>query len=243
MNIYNIKIRKKTIILSLFFLIFGAAIIIVSVFLGANDLPASAQALGSSEGRKIILIDAGHGGEDGGTSSESGMLEKDINLPIALYLRDYLTLAGFDVRMTRDTDTALSDKSLPTVRARKVSDLKNRVQMIQQNTGGILVSVHQNFFNKPKYSGTQVFYSSNNSQSMPIAESIRESVVSKLQPENKRELKDATSVYILKNAACPAVIVECGFLSNLEEAEKLSTEKYQKSLAFSICCGIVNYYK
>lgn len=241
MSIYNFKLKKSAVFLAVLFLIFSFALIF-SAFLGVKDIDANAQALSKTE-KKVILLDAGHGGEDGGTSSKSGILEKDINLAVALYLRDYLTLSGFEVKMTRDSDTDLSDKSLETVRARKVSDLKKRVEMIAQNSGGILVSIHQNFFEQEKYYGTQVFYSSNNTQSMPIAESIRSSVVSLIQPDNERELKDATSVYILKNAACPAVIVECGFLSNEQEAEKLNTPEYQKKLAFAICCGIVNYYK
>ena len=241
MTIYNFKLKKRTIFLSAMFIIFAAGLII-SAYFGVNEISVNADALKTPE-KKIILLDAGHGGEDGGTSSKSGILEKDINLAISLYLKDYLTLSGFEVNMTREKDIDLSDKTLTTVRARKVSDLKKRVEMIEQNTNGILVSIHQNFFEQDKYSGTQVFYSANNAQSLPIADSIRASVVSLIQPENERELKDATSVYILKNAQCPAVIVECGFLSNAEEAEKLNTPEYQKKLAFSIACGILNYYK
>lgn len=243
MKIYSLKIRKSSVIITCFALLFCAAIIYISVK-GIRTVKTNAEALANAKTSPVcILIDPGHGGEDGGTASATGTLEKDLNLKIALNLRDMLKLSGFNVKMTRESDCDLSDKSLGTVRQRKISDLKNRVSLINGNTGGMVISIHQNFFEQPKYFGTQVFYSGNNPTSIDIAEKIRQSVTSMTQPDNTRELKDASSVYILKNTSCPAVIVECGFLSNPEEAEKLTTEDYQKALAFSICCGLIAYYK
>ncbi len=242
MKIIHFRLRKAPLIAA------GAAFLLVlGLIIGSVSSVRSAEAAALGEGSvrhtpKTVLIDPGHGGEDGGTASEDGTLEKEINLKVALYLRDLLRLSGFNVKMTREEDIDLGDKTLKSVRERKISDLKTRAKMISDNSGGILLSIHQNYFEQPKYSGTQIFYSSNNAESMPIAESIRKEIVSLLQTENTRELKDATSVYILKNASCPAVIVECGFLSNPEEAAKLSDDKYQKELAFAICCGLIDHY-
>ncbi len=189
----------------------------------------------------VVVIDAGHGGEDGG-ASDNDVLEKDINLAIALKLRDLLRVSGYEVRMVREKDISVYDSSAQTVREKKVSDMQNRVRMINENPQNILISIHQNKFEQSRYSGAQMFYSANHPQSMKLAESIRKSVTSLLQPENKRELKrDNGSVYILKKAEVPAVIVECGFLSNPDEAAKLKTDAYQSKMAFAIYCGFLNY--
>ncbi len=194
-----------------------------------------------SEQKPVVVIDAGHGGEDGG-ASDNGVLEKDVNLAIALKLRDMLKLSGYDVKMIREEDISVYDSSASTVREKKVSDMKNRVEIINSNSDNILISIHQNKFEQSKYSGAQMFYSENNPKSEKLAECIRRSVTSLLQPENSRELKaDNGSVYILKKAEVPAVIVECGFLSNEEEAKKLNSENYQSEMAFAICCGFLDY--
>ncbi len=190
---------------------------------------------------RIIIIDAGHGGEDSGAVS-NGLYEKDINLSIALKLRDMLSVCGYRTVLTRDSDISIYDSSAETTREKKVSDLKKRVEIINSSPDNILVSIHQNKFEQSKYSGAQFFYSTNSPESIKLAESMRASVTGLIQPENKRELKPAdSSIYILANARVPAVIAECGFLSNEEEAKKLSDEGYQQQLAFSLLCGIMNY--
>ena len=190
-----------------------------------------------------IVIDAGHGGEDGGAGA-NGVLEKDVNLAIALRLRDMLTAGGYSVVMTRDSDVSIYDSSASTTREKKVSDLNNRVKIINSSSDNILVSIHQNKFEQSKYSGAQISYSQNDPESFRLAEEIRRSVTGMLQPENKRELKPAEkSIFILTKAEVPAVIVECGFLSNEEEAAKLSDEEYQKQMAFAVFCGIEGYNK
>ncbi|MBQ3929100.1 MAG: N-acetylmuramoyl-L-alanine amidase [Clostridia bacterium] len=187
-----------------------------------------------------VVIDAGHGGEDGGASA-NGVLEKEINLNVSLKLRDMLEAAGMNVVMIRDSDQSIYDSSSGTVRQRKVSDLKNRVKIINSSDKNILVSIHQNKFEQSQYSGTQIFYSVNHPKSEMLAESIRKSVTGLLQPDNKRELKPAdSSIYILNQAKVPAVIVECGFLSNEKEAELLSDEAYRQKMAFAVFCGIMN---
>ena len=207
----------------------------------AVDTQVSAQA---QEYRPVIIIDAGHGGEDGGASSKSGVLEKDINLAIALQLREYLSATGFEVVMTREYDRSIYDSGLDTIRQKKVSDLHNRLALIQQYPGCLFISIHQNQFSDSQYSGAQVFYSANHPQSKELAEHLRSAIVGLLQPENKRECKQAEkSIYLMHNAQEVAVLVECGFLSNPQEAAQLSSEDYQKQMAFAIYCGILDYWR
>ena len=187
---------------------------------------------------RIIVIDPGHGGEDGG-ASDNGLLEKDINLSIALKLRDMLRSCGIRTVMTRESDISVYDSSAGTTREKKISDLKNRLAIVNSDPDNILISIHQNKFEQSKYSGTQMFYSTNVPESEKIAEALRKSVTGLLQPDNKRELKpDTTGVYLLKNAEVPAVIVECGFLSNPGEAKLLGDPEYQQKMAFALFCAL-----
>ncbi len=199
----------------------------------------------SVKNRPIIVVDAGHGGFDGGASTDDGVSEKGINLNIALYLKDYLNFFGFQVVMTRETDTSTEDEGLTTIRSRKSSDLHNRMALMEKTENSIFVSIHQNHYSSSQYSGAQVFYSGNFSeQSSVLAQNIQESIVYYLQPGNTRQIKPCgTSVYLIYNAVKPAVLVECGFLSNYEEAENLKTKDYQRKMAFSIALGILNYYE
>jgi len=190
---------------------------------------------------KTIVVDAGHGGEDGGAQGKSRVLEKDLNLAIAKDLQSLLQAAGFRVVMTRTSDTALSN-DLDTIRARKTSDLKNRLRLVESQNSCILVSIHQNFFTQSRYSGSQLFYSQHSDDSKVLAEAIRARITGLLQKNNTRKCKPATSsIYLLWNTKVPAVLVECGFLSNDEEAALLNNQQYQKKMAFSIYCGLLDY--
>lgn len=190
-----------------------------------------------------IIIDAGHGGFDGGTSTDDGISEKGINLNISLYLKEYLNFFGFNVVMTRETDTSTESEGLTTIRSRKSSDLHNRMSLMEKTDNSIFVSIHQNHFSASKYKGAQVFYSPELSeQSSLLAENIQESIVYYLQKDNTRQIKPCgTSVYLIYNAVKPAVLVECGFLSNPEDAENLQDEIYQRKMALCIALGILNY--
>lgn len=188
-----------------------------------------------------IVVDAGHGGEDGGAVAENGVLEKDINLEIAKNLNDMLVSSGFKTIMTRTDDISIHEKDKTTIREKKASDMKNRLNIINSNPNNILISIHQNKFEEKQYSGTQVFYSDNRPESKELAESIRVSFFSLIQPENKRKIKPAEkNIYLLHKSKVPAVIIECGFLSNDSELLKLTDKDYQKQVAFSIYCGILN---
>ena len=187
----------------------------------------------------VILIDPGHGGADGGTIGQDGTLEKDINLLIALPLADMLTVCGYPVQTTRNTDTSIHTQG-NTLREQKNSDLKNRSAMSQQAL--LTVSIHQNQFPVAKYYGTQVFYATNAPDSQRLAEAIQEQVVGFLQPDNTRKCKKGSSdIYLLSRATRPCVIVECGFLSNPDECAKLNTPQYREQMAFSILTGILRY--
>lgn len=190
----------------------------------------------------IVIIDAGHGGLDGGTQSADGTLEKEINLKIALKLNDFLKSMGIKTILTRDTDISICDDDAVTIREKKISDIHNRLNIVESTENAILVSVHQNYFTQSKYYGAQVFYSKNNSDSKIIADIIQRNIANYLQKDNSREIKQSGSeIYLLHNATAPAVMVECGFLSNPDEAEKLKDETYQQKIAFLISISIFEY--
>ena len=191
---------------------------------------------------KTVIIDAGHGGPDGGTNAEDGTLEKDLNLQIANKLNDFLVSMGVETVMIRTDDISIHDDTAKSIREKKVSDLKNRLSILNNTDNAVFVSIHQNHFSLEKYSGTQVFYSKNNHDSYNLADFIRQSVITGLQPENSREIKPSGSeIYLLHHAENPAVMVECGFLSNSEETEKLKDEDYQRKLALFISLGILDF--
>ncbi len=189
-----------------------------------------------------VIVDAGHGSPDGGASSESGLLEKDINLSIAEKLKDLLKLCGYNVIMTRTGDEAIYDENSATIREKKRSDIKNRVRIATSNPGAVFVSIHQNWFSDKKQNGAQIFYSPNSDGSRLLAERIRARITDMIQPDNKREIKKSDSdIYILQNVDNDAVLVECGFLSNMEEAMLLATDDYQFKLAFAVAAGIADH--
>ena len=190
-----------------------------------------------------VVVDAGHGGIDGGAVAKDGTVEKDINLAISGKLKKLLTLFGYNVVMTRESDELISDEGSVSVRQQKSTDLHNRAKILESYDNAILVSIHQNKYSVSKYYGAQVFYSGNNSESAEIAQSVQDSVVELLQPENTRQIKQSGSeIFLLYTAEKPAIMVECGFMSNLEELLKLKDDIYQSQMAAAILFGINNYY-
>lgn len=173
--------------------------------------------------------------------ASDGTNEKDINLIIAQNLKEFLLFFDFDVIMTRDSD--ISTSTTQDKNKWKLSDLENRIKLMQENSDAIFVSIHLNKFTATSASGTQVFYSQKTDSSDVLAQTIQSSVKKLLQPDNERVIKKGTNnIYILKKATVPSVIVECGFLSNKNDLEKLKDENYQRMMAFSIFCGIIDYY-
>lgn len=191
-----------------------------------------------------VIIDAGHGGVDPGAIGANGSIEKDINLNIALALRDMLITNGYTVIMTRESDVALHDEKYKKIGQIKTSDLKNRLKLVNDNSDAITIMIHQNHFTEEKYNGAQMFYGRLNPQSQILAEALRQSFKGNLQPNNARQTKRSTKdVYVLHNAKSPIVLAECGFLSNYAESELLSNEEYQQKVAFTLYSGIEGYKK
>ena len=188
-----------------------------------------------------IVIDAGHGGEDPGAVGVSGVLEKDLNLAIAMEIGAALTERGYTVVYTRTEDKMLYSADENIKGFRKLSDLKNRAQIANGLESVILVSIHMNSYGESKYSGLQVYYKNGDTASRDLATSIQSRVRTDLQPDNDRPIKKGESIYLLENTKGRAVLIECGFLTNAEECEKLSQKEYQKQLSFSIVCGIIEY--
>lgn len=190
---------------------------------------------------RMVIIDAGHGGEDPGTVGVTGVLEKDLNLQIALEIGAAFENEGYVVVYTRTDDRLLYTEEENIHGIRKISDLKNRCKVAEKYPNAIFISVHMNSFGKSKYSGLQVYYSEKNENSKALADSIQNKVISDLQKNNNRTTKSGKDIYILENISNNAVLIECGFLSNSQECEKLSQKEYQKELSFSIVCGIIEY--
>ncbi|MGV8982781.1 N-acetylmuramoyl-L-alanine amidase CwlD [Clostridium sp.] len=194
-------------------------------------------------GSKIILIDAGHGGMDGGTSSKNGTAEKNINLSIAVKLKASLQSEGYQVVMTREDDTGIySTKG--TIRERYKEDLKNRYDLKKSSNCDMFISIHLNYFTQSKYYGAQVWYS-DYKDSLSLASTIQKNFRIDIDPSNKRVQKPAKNAYkvLRENDNMPSVIVECGFLSNNEEEQKLKSNEYQEKIAKSISKSVGEFFK
>ncbi|MBQ3114513.1 MAG: N-acetylmuramoyl-L-alanine amidase CwlD [Clostridia bacterium] len=192
---------------------------------------------------KIIVVDAGHGGLDGGASSIDGVVEKDINLNIAKYLESYLAQGGAKVVMTRTEDVSLHTNNNSSVKQKKREDLLKRREIANSSGGDMMISIHLNKFTESKYSGAQVFYETNFGESKTLASSVQNSLKNELNKDNKRvEMKIDKSKLQFQNLSLPSIIVECGFLSNPDETKLLNTPEYQQKVALSIYLGILNYY-
>ena len=188
--------------------------------------------------KDCIVLDVGHGGFDSGKNGVNGELEKDINLQIALKLKKVLEDNGISVVMTREDDQGLYDENASN---KKAQDLQRRCDMINDEKPLMTISIHQNSYTSPEIRGAQVFYYTTSSESQKLAETIQKTLIEQVDPENHREAKANDSYYLLKKTDSVIVIVECGFLSNPQEAEKLADEEYQQKMADAICIGVSQY--
>ena len=186
----------------------------------------------------VVVVDAGHGGNDPGKVAVNGSLEKDINLAIAKRLAWYLEQADVTVIMTRDSDSGLYS---PTDSRKKTSDMQRRCQIMNESKADLAVSIHQNSYHDEEIFGGQVFYYADSAPGKRLAERIQKRFDYVLGAENRRQPKANESYYLLLHAECPAVIVECGFLSNWREASLLGDEEYQDRMAYTIHMGILEY--
>ena len=185
-------------------------------------------------------LQSAHGGEDGGTLSCTGVRESGLNLEIALRANDLFALLGQRTRMLRTQDVSLHDTEAATIAARKASDIRARVRLTEETPKAVLLSIHQNHFPESKYRGAQVFYAAADG-SRALAERLQAALGTQLDPDNHRSCKKAGEIYLLKHVSCPAVLVECGFLSNPAEEALLRTPEYQKKLAAVLCCGMLEF--
>lgn len=216
---------------------------VVGVFLLQIPQAIHSAATGSGVSqRKVIVLDPGHGGMDGGAVGVDGVIEKDINLSIALKLRTMLQANGYRVIMTREEDISTGDEDAPTVREKKRTDILNRMKLLEETENAYFISVHQNQFTQPQYSGAQMFYGPNDPSSERLAQILQANFKACIQPQNEREIKEATNqVYLIYNAKVPAVLVECGFLSNPEESQRLQQDGYQNQVAFTILLSLLQF--
>ena len=190
-----------------------------------------------------VVIDAGHGGEDGGAVGEDGTLEKHLNLEIALELDEMLRSMGVKTRLTRIDDVLLYDRNSDYEGHKKAQDAAARIAIAEEYDDAIFISIHMNSFPQKKYHGLQVYYSEFSGESSKIANEIQSLTVKNLQPDNKRQIKLVSkNVYIMNKIKQPAVLVECGFLSNPDECARLKDKEYQSKLSLVICGAILNYF-
>ena len=231
----------------LFFLFFTVLLCGIAAlfwwFSARSAAPTDAPAENSSSTLRCVVIDAGHGGEDCGALSTEGLLEKDVNLAVAFALRDLLEANGIPVVMTRTEDVLLYDRGADYQGRKKVLDLAARLAIADETEDSLLLSIHMNAFPQTQYSGIQVWHGTHDERSREIAQSVQTAALT-LQPDNNRQIKAAGSnIFLLDNLDSPAILVECGFLSNPEEASKLGDAAYQKQLAFMIFGAISEHIR
>ena len=212
---------------------------LLALFARLSDavVPASAQA----DGRPVIVLDPGHGGLDSGAVGKSGVLEKDVNLSVVKHLQQMLELSGFEVVTTRDEDISIYDPGVEGIRNQKLSDMDNRLEIVQSYPDSIFLCIHQNNYTDPDYFGGQMFYNNNNPNNRTLAQ-IMQNRFAILQEGNDREIKlSGDELYLLRFNKNPSLMIECGFLSNPEEEARLADAEYQKQVAFTIYCGLLEY--
>jgi len=211
---------------------------ILAVFIGNKAITVISEGL-PIERKHCIIIDAGHGGVDGGATSCTGKLESGLNLEIALRLNDLFHLLGYETKMIRTSDISIHTKG-QTIAQKKVSDLKERVKICNETENAVLISIHQNTFTDSRYSGAQVFYS-NQEESRQLAEILQTHFRKTLNPGSNRQIKKGSGIYLMEHISCTGVLIECGFLSNPEEEAKLRSDAYQKKLCTVIAATVSNF--
>lgn len=220
------------------FYILTIGAVLIAVQFGSRSISVMAENRPAQRSH-CVIIDPGHGGEDGGAVSVSGQPESLYNLAIGLQLRDLLQLLGFKTKMIRTEDVSVYTKG-ETLSQKKASDLKERVRSANETDGAVLLSIHQNHFPDSRFSGAQVFYAETPGSKI-LAEQIQELLAASINPGNKRQIKPADGVYLMTHIKCPGVLVECGFLSNPQEELMLRDPEYQKKLSAVISVAVSSY--
>ncbi len=192
-------------------------------------------------GNKVVIVDPGHGGIDAGASA-NGAMEKELNLEIAKILQEYLEESGAVAMLTRTTDSNTADPTRDKKVSQKMSDLKERKNDINEFSADMFISIHMNKFSQSKYRGAQVFYTKNSEESKLLGETIQQTIKETLNDGNTRAAKPTDKIYVIKDNEIPSALIECGFLSNSEEAKLLKDKDYQRKVAWGIYLGIVKYF-
>ena len=234
-----IFIRKDSLVLTSIFICLS--IIAISLYEQQNKAN-NIETVTLPVSNKVIVIDAGHGIPDEGAESQNGISEAKINLNIALKVQKLLEQSGATVILTRSDENGIYDLDSKTLKQKKVSDLKNRVKIGNESSADLFISIHLNKIPQQKYSGWQTFYKSSDENSIKLAKSIQTNLNESIQKENDRVPMKLDNIYIMKNIEIPITVVECGFLSNVEEEKCLLDEEYQNRLAWGIYCGIMDYF-
>ena len=216
------------------------AILLIGLAVGGDQLVAVIADREVIPRSACIIIDAGHGGVDGGATSCTGVLESQINLEIALRLEDLCQLLGYKTLMIRRTDISIYTKG-ETIAAKKVSDLKERVRIVNETDGALLVSIHQNTFTDSRYGGAQVFYPATEG-SAELASNMQKALITHLNPGSSRQAKREEGIYLLQHIDKPGILIECGFISNPEEEARLRSDAYQKQLCAVIVSVISQHF-
>lgn len=227
-------ISRKRIIFLCLTLILGISYF--SLYENTNSIPVSSTPVSSH----TIVLDAGHGYPDGGAINENGLYESQINLKIVQKLQELLEASNCTIILTRSDENGIYDAD---AKKKKLSDLHNRVNIVNSSEAEILVSIHLNKISQKQYYGWQSFYQKDNNNSKNLAQFIQTNLNYSIQKENKREILPISNIYLMDNSKIPSVIIECGFLSNIEESELLQKDEYQNKLAWGIYTGIMDYFK
>ena len=202
-----------------------------------NALPTAVE----TAEKPVIVLDAGHGGLDSGAVGKSGLLEKDVNLSVVKKLASMLKMSGFEVVLTRNEDISIYDPGVEGIRNQKLSDMDNRLEIVQKYPDSIFLCIHQNNYTDPQYFGGQMFYNNNNPNNRTLAQ-IMQNRFAILQPGNDREIKlSGEELFLLKSNPNPSLLIECGFLSNPKEEALLATDEYRQQTAFTIYCGLIEF--
>lgn len=234
MKVINLKLKSILLII--------LVLILVCIFLlYKKEIMSVVKVNATPITSKVIVLDAGHGVPDYGTQSKSGTTEQEINLAVVLKLQSLIEQSGAKVILTRSDNNGIYEVDKISIRDKKVSDMKNRVYIGNNSNANLYVSIHMNYYEQEKYSGWQVFYQRKNEKSKNLANFIQESLNENIN-KNSRIIMPIKGAYIMDKINIPAVIVECGFLSNAEDERKLKTDEYQNTLAWGIYIGLQKYF-
>lgn len=226
-------------------ILFLNLIVILSIFFCSINFSRNSNTMYTSSNpvsNHTIILDAGHGFPDGGAVSVDGTIESQLNLKIVQKLQNLLEASNCTVILTRSDENGIYEPSSNTIREKKVSDMKKRVEIANHSNAEIFVSIHMNKLPQTKYDGWQSFYKNSDEESIKLANSIQKNLNYFIDKNNNREIKSISEIYLTQHVEIPLVIIECGFLSNIEENELLKSDEYQNLLAWSIYTGVLDYF-